>query len=62
MGDAQIFVNSGGDSSTYKYVWQGNIGASMYLHKLSSAGTQAWTATFGSNVTQVTMSLNYIVS
>jgi len=62
VGDAQIFVNSGGDSSTYKYVWQGNIGASMYLHKLSSAGTQAWTATFGSNVTQVTMSLNYIVS
>ena len=62
VGDVQFFVSGGNDDSTYKYIWQGNIGTSMYLHKLSGAGAQTWTATFGSNVSQVTAFISFIVS
>ena len=62
VGDVQFFVSGGNDDSTYKYVWQGNIGASMYLHKLSGSGAQSWTASFGSNVSNVTVFISYIVA
>jgi len=62
VGDVQMFLSGGNDDSIYKYIWQGNIGASMLLHKISGAGAQTWTASFGSNVSQVTVSLSYIVA
>ena len=62
VGDVQFFVSGGNDDSIYKYIWQGNIGSSMYLHKLSGSGAQTWTATFGSNVSNVTVFISYIVA
>jgi hypothetical protein len=57
----QVFL-SGTDASRYVYIWQGNIGAALYLHKTDGSGNQTWTATFGASVQQITGAITYFTS
>jgi hypothetical protein len=60
-GYVQTFLSGGNDTNRYTYIWQGNLGAQMYLHGINSSGQQLWTTTFQQYVSQVTVYISFIV-